>query len=119
MYAVQADSCANRFEACWNVCRHVQAQFVDKNTDRSDRALAVWDLGVRLFKLRRRDEARFAVMRRLHRLPNHAGPRLWKQAIDIDFEAESFHPALGHRMTVSGAEEVRAYISYRGTADHL
>ena len=90
-----------------HACRHVQAQFVEKNTDHSDRALAVWDLGVRLFKLRRRDEAQFAVMRRLHRLPNNPGARFWKQAIDIDFEADSFHPALGHRMTVAGAEEVR------------
>ena len=81
---------------------------MDKTVDRNDRALslAIWDLGVRFFKLRRRDEAQFAIMRRMHRLPTSPESRFWKQAIDIDFEANHFHPALGCRMTVSGTEEV-------------
>lgn len=81
---------------------------MDKTVDRNDRALslAVWDLGVRFYKLRRREEAQFAIMRRMHRLPTSPESRFWKQAIDIDFEANSYHPALGCKMTVSGTEEV-------------
>lgn len=70
-------------------------------------AMRLWDAGVRFWRLWRRSETHYAIIRRLHNLPSGGAARFTKQAIDLDTEEEgACHPALDTEMAVSGAEEV-------------
>lgn len=69
--------------------------------------MRLWDVGVRFWRLWRRSESHYSVIRRLHNLPSTGAARFTKQAIDLDTEHEAAcHPALDTVMTVGGAEEV-------------
>lgn len=98
-----------------SACRHANPKIIepeaaspaDAAAAAAASAMRLWDTGVRFWRLWRRSESHYTVIRRLHNLPVSGAARFTKQAIDLDTEEErACHPALDTVMTVTGAEEV-------------